>query len=330
MPSTGKPSKKRHPKRTRGQHIPAGADNVAWVDQFLSHLKTERRLSKHSVQAYRRDLLRLAQWCESRDIDRWQQFSVDDARTHAATLHQSGLSGRSIHRALSAGRTFFAWLRRENHVTQDPFVGISAPRSKKKLPSTLSIEDVEQLVEFDGEDSLAIRDRAMFELIYSSGLRLSELVAIDVDDIDREDQVLRVLGKGNKTRVVPIGSKAMAAIAAWLEVRDVDSSTAETALFTGRHGRRLGARSVQQRLRRWSMLQALPQDVHPHMLRHSFASHLLQSSGDLRAVQELLGHANIATTQVYTHLDYQHLAKVYDSAHPRARRVKTDENDHES
>jgi len=303
---------------------------VKWIDRFLSHLETERRLSEHSVQAYRRDLRRLATWCESRDIDGWPRFNVDDARTHAASLHQSGLSGRSIHRALSAGRTFFTWLRRENHVDQDPFVGISAPKSKKKLPATLSIEDVEQLVELPAEDALAIRDCAMFELIYSSGLRLSELVAVDIDDIDRQDHVLRVHGKGNKTRLVPIGSKAMVAIEAWIVARGAQSPDTEKALFTGRHGSRLGARSVQQRLQRWSTLRALPQDVHPHMLRHSFASHLLQSSGDLRAVQELLGHANIATTQIYTHLDYQHLAKVYDSAHPRARRVKSNKNDRNS
>ncbi len=293
---------------------------------FLAHLESERRLSSHSVAAYARDLNRLARWCDKRDIVDWRRFSTDDARTHAATLHQSGLSGRSVHRALSAGRTFFGWLRRERQVSRDPFAGVSAPKSAKKLPSTLTIEEITQLVEFDGNDNLAIRDRAMFELVYSSGLRLSELVAIDVGDFDRRDQMLRVLGKGNKTRLVPVGRQAIKAIEAWLKVRPELSSADEKALFTGQHGRRLGARSVQQRLRRLSLISDLPQDVHPHMLRHSFASHMLQSSGDLRAVQELLGHANIATTQIYTHLDYQHLAKVYDAAHPRARRRRNSKN----
>lgn len=297
---------------------------------FLVHLESERRLSSHSIAAYSRDLNRLAHWCQSRNIVDWQRFSADDARTHAATLHQSGLSGRSIHRALSAGRTFFGWLRREQRVQQDPFSSISAPKSAKKLPSTLTIEEVTQLVEFDADDSLTIRDCAMFELVYSSGLRLSELVAVDVEDFDSDDQMLRVLGKGNKTRLVPVGRQARKAIKAWLKVRPELSSAGETALFTGQHGRRLGSRGVQRRLQRLSKICALPQDVHPHMLRHSFASHLLQSSGDLRAVQELLGHANIATTQIYTHLDYQHLAKVYDASHPRARRRRNSKNSSKS
>lgn len=300
------------------------------VSRFLVHLESERRLSAHSVAAYARDLKRLTIWCQSRKIKAWQHFNSDDARTHAAVLRQSGLSGRSIHRALSVGRTFFTWLRREQLVEHEPFAGVSAPKSSSKLPETLTIEEVEQLVEHGADDKLAFRDRAMFELVYSSGLRLSELVAVNLEDLEDQEQILRVLGKGSKTRLVPVGRQALSAIADWLKIRPDLAVAGENALFVGRHGRRLSPRAVQKRLKRLSVLSSLPQDVHPHMLRHSFASHLLQSSGDLRAVQELLGHANIATTQIYTHLDYQHLAKVYDASHPRAKRQSKAKNSNKS
>ena len=303
---------------------------AAAIDGFLVHLTNERRLSAHSVAAYARDLRRLARWCGERRIGDWASFSIDDARSHAAYLHETGLSGRSIHRALSAGRTFFAWQRREHNLDHDPFAGVTAPKTQKKLPNTLTIEDVSRLVDSDDDDELAIRDRAMFELIYSSGLRLSELVAVDISDLDFGDAMLSVVGKGNKTRLVPVGRLAVNALLAWLRVRERLTSEPSGAMFVGRHGNRLGPRSVQKRLKRLSTIRELETDVNPHMLRHSFASHMLQSSGDLRAVQELLGHANISTTEVYTHLDYQHLAKVYDSAHPRARRRRGPKNDKNS
>ncbi len=197
-----------------------------------------------------------------------------------------------------------------------------APRSERRLPDTLNVDDIARLLGGSATDALAVRDLAMLELMYSSGLRLAELVSLDLADIDCAGGMVRVTGKGNKTRVVPIGAKALAALGAWLKLRPGQLAEDETAVFTGRQGRRLGRRAVQQRVRRWAQLQGIPGDVHPHTLRHSFASHLLESSGDLRAVQELLGHADISTTQIYTHLDFQHLAKVYDAAHPRARKPR--------
>lgn len=293
------------------------------VEKFLDHLRNERRLSNHTVAAYARDLDRLDAWRTQRDIRGWHKIKAPDARGFAATLHGAAMAGKSIARALSAARTFFAWLRRENKLATDPFAGVSAPRSGRKLPETLTAEQTTRLVEIEGDDFLSVRDRAILELMYSSGLRLSEVVALDLGSVDRKDATVRVLGKGAKTRVVPVGRHALEALRVWLKMRastvsdgpSVDSD----ALFTGKQGRRLGARAIQQRVRQWAVRRGLPVDVHPHMLRHSFASHMLESSGDLRAVQEMLGHADIATTQVYTHLDFQHLAKVYDKAHPRAR-----------
>lgn len=298
------------------------------VEKFLSHLVNERRLSAHTVDAYKRDLGRLNAWRTTRHAGSWKRLKAGDARAFAASLHSGGLSGRSIARALSAARSFYVWMRREKLCSSDPFAGINAPKSSKRLPETLSAEQATQLVAIEGDDFLSVRDRAIIELMYSSGLRLSELTELDLDSIDDADATVRVVGKGSKTRVVPVGRHARKAVKSWLPVRksaliDAGDTTArEKALFISARGTRLGPRAIQQRLRSWAVRGGLPQDVHPHMLRHSFASHMLESSGDLRAVQELLGHANIATTEVYTHLDFQHLSKVYDKAHPRARKRK--------
>lgn len=239
-------------------------------------------------------------------------------RRFLSTLHGGGLGGRSLARMLSAWRGFFDYLARDHGFEVNPVRGVRPPKSPKTLPDALSPDDAGRLVSVRGDDALAVRDRAILELFYSSGLRLSELAGLKCGDID--DAVVRVTGKGNKTRVVPVGSKALEALHNWLEARRQIAPEGEPALFLGRTGRPLGGRAIQQRMAHWGVKQGMPQHVHPHMLRHSFASHVLQSSGDLRAVQEMLGHANISTTQVYTHLDFQHLAKVYDAAHPRAKK----------
>ncbi len=291
-----------------------------WVESFVGHLRTERRLSPHTQAAYRRDLARLQGFAQRRGVTAWKRLGASQARLFAADLHNGGLTGRSIQRMLSAARAFFRFLVREGELKHNPFAGVSAPRSGRALPQTLTAEQVARLVEGGGDEPLAVRDRAIIELLYSSGLRLNELVTLSLGDVDFTEQTVRVLGKGGKTRVVPVGRYARQALAAWLEVRGTLAREHENALFVSRGGRRLGPRSVQQRLDRWAALQGIECRVHPHMLRHSFASHILESSSDLRGIQELLGHANIATTQVYTHLDFQQLAKVYDKAHPRARR----------
>jgi integrase/recombinase XerC len=241
-----------------------------------------------------------------------------------ATLHGRGLSGRSLARMLSAWRTFYRFLlERDRSLKDDPCAGIKAPKSQRRLPAALSPEEAARLVTIEGDDPLAKRDRALFELAYSSGLRLSELSQLDVGGCDLATGEVRVMGKGSKERVVPVGAAAREAIAAWLVLRAARAPADETAMFVGKQGRRISPRAIELRLAQWAIRQGLTRRVHPHMLRHSFASHVLQSSGDLRAVQEMLGHASIASTQVYTHLDFQALAKVYDAAHPRARRKKS-------
>ena len=238
-----------------------------------------------------------------------------------ATLHGRGLSGRSLARMLSAWRAFYRFLiERDRSLGDDPCAGIRPPKSPKRLPSALSPDEAARLVQIDGDDPLSLRDCALLELAYSSGLRLSELTGIDVDACDLANGEARVLGKGSKERIVPIGKAARDAIARWLPVRNAQAAAGERALFVSRRGKRLSPRAIEARLAQWAVRQGLSRHVHPHMLRHSFASHVLQSSGDLRAVQEMLGHASIASTQVYTHLDFQALAKVYDAAHPRARK----------
>ena len=291
------------------------------IDDYLEHLRSVRRASPHTLSNYRRDIIRLQGYCGQQKIEQWTDVTVHHVRAYVSQLHRVGLGGKSIQRMLSAARSFYRFLQREGALKANPFIGVPAPKSAKRLPSTLSVDQATQIVAIPTEDALGLRDRAMFELLYSSGLRLAELVSLNVQDVDMLDDLVRVTGKGAKTRIVPVGRQAHAAIKQWLHQRAQSVAQGELALFIGRNGRRLGARSVQLRLAQWATRQGMTVPVHPHMLRHSFASHLLESSGDLRAVQELLGHADISTTQIYTHLDFQHLAKVYDQAHPRARKI---------
>lgn len=302
------------------------ASEQAWLARFLDYLHSERRLSPRTLDAYRRDLDTLCAFCDAQGVTRWTDLDAHRVRAFVAARHRAGLAGRSLQRALSSVRALYRYLLREGHADHDPAADVRAPRSAKRLPTTLDVEQVGRLVSFPGDTPLDRRDRAIFELGYSSGLRLAELVGLDCDDLDLRDATVRVTGKGAKSRIVPVGRLAIEALGAWLAVRGELATPEQRALFVARGGRRLAPRSIQARLRRRAVIQGLDRAVHPHMLRHSFASHLLESSGDLRAVQELLGHADIATTQVYTHLDYQHLAKVYDAAHPRARKKRDGES----
>ena len=291
-----------------------------WIDAFLHHLQTERRLSANTCKHYQRDLAELLNWCDSAGIKHWKNLGTHQVRQYAAQCHRRGLGGRSIQRRLSALRSFYNYLLREQAVSLNPGLDVRAPKSERHLPDTLSVDDMTRLLNVNTQDTLALRDLAILELMYSSGLRLAELVALDSKDVDFSERMMRVTGKGSKTRVVPVGDKAITALRSWLKLRPQQLAVGESALFTGRYGTRLGARAIQKRIREWARKQGIPGNLHPHTLRHSFASHLLESSGDLRAVQELLGHADISTTQIYTHLNFQHLAEVYDKAHPRARK----------
>ena len=290
--------------------------NDAYLTGFLAHLRHERRLSENTAVNYARDIAALFKLAGSTPL---ADLDVHHARRFVATLHAGGLQGRSLARTLSAWRMFYRYLARDHQFAANPFQGIRAPRSVKRLPKALSPDEATQLVTLAGDEPLTIRDRAMLELFYSSGLRLSELTRLEVNDVNFSDDTVRVLGKGNKARVIPVGAFAREALHAWLRMRAEIAPAEQHALFVDLRGRSLGARTVQRRVASWATRQGLTQHVHPHMLRHSFATHVLQSSGDLRAVQEMLGHASISTTQVYTHLDYQYLAKAYDAAHPRAR-----------
>ena len=292
----------------------------AAVDAWLAVLAEQRRQSPHTVSNYRRDLCRLSELAADIPLE---QLQVHHIRRFVAQLHGRGLSGRSLARLLSAWRGFFAWLGNGDLVRANPCEGVRPPKSPRHLPNALSVDEAGRLLappEEEG-DVFAARDTAMFELFYSSGLRLAELAALDCDALDTvlHEGEIRVIGKRAKARLVPVGSRAREALATWAAMRDTVAADGETALFVGRLGKRLGHRGIQLRLERRAIQQGLPRHVHPHMLRHSFASHVLQSSGDLRAVQEMLGHSSIASTQVYTHLDFQHLAQVYDLAHPRAK-----------
>lgn len=288
---------------------------------YLSELAEQRRLSPHTVLNYRRDLEKLRQAAGDTPLD---QLLAAQVRRFVAQLHARGLSGRSLARLLSAWRGFFAWLGERGVVRNNPCADIKAPKSPRLLPKALPVDQTAKLLEPAEEDDprLESRDAAMFELFYSSGLRLAELVGLNCDALANVAEMaeIRVLGKRGKWRVVPVGSQARTALAAWGAVRQTLVQSAEPALFVSRRGQRIAPRTVQLRLAERAVRLGLPTHVHPHMLRHSFASHVLQSSGDLRAVQEMLGHSSIASTQVYTHLDFQHLAQVYDAAHPRAKR----------
>jgi integrase/recombinase XerC len=293
--------------------LPAG--NAALLDAFALYV-APRPL--HTREAYLRDVAQLFAFAGDTPVARLSRAQL---MRFIATLHGRGLSGRSLARMLSAWRAFYRFLiERDRSLAEDPCAGIKAPKSPRRLPSALSPEEAARLVTIDRDDPLSLRDRALFELAYSSGLRLSELAGMDVGGCDLATGEVRVLGKGSKERIVPVGRAARDALARWLRVRR--AAPGEPAMFIGRYGRRLSPRTIQQRLGEWAVRQGLSRHVHPHMLRHSFASHVLQSSGDLRAVQEMLGHASIASTQVYTHLDFQALAKVYDAAHPRAKRKR--------
>jgi integrase/recombinase XerC len=298
-----------------------------WIERFLSHLSLERRMSGHTVSAYGHDLAALAAFCERRAVRCWTALDNFHVRAFAAAEHAGGIAPRSIQRRLSAARSFYEYLMREGHAKNNPALEVRAPKTKKRLPATLDADQMARLLDFRADDALSARDKAVMELFYSSGLRLSELVGLDAAAVDLKDRTVRVLGKGNKTRIVPIGRHAVAALQRWFTERATIirqkpglTSAHSGPIFIGKTGRPLSVRAVQLRVGTWARRQGLTMHVHPHMFRHSFATHLLESSGDLRGVQELLGHADISTTQVYTHLDFQHLASVYDAAHPRARR----------
>lgn len=293
---------------------------AAWLPRFLSHLAVERRLSPHTDANYRRDLERFVLHCDRSKVSDWQRVKSQHVSQFAAAEFRRRASPRSIQRRLSAIRSFFNYLLREGAVAGNPATGVQAPKAQKLLPKTLDVDLMARLLAFRTDTGLSVRDKAIMELFYSSGLRLAELVGLNLGDIDLADRTARVRGKGDKTRVVPVGRYAIEAISRWLKERPALAPSDERALFVGNRGERLRHRAVQKRVAGWAKRQGLGVHVHPHLFRHSFASHLLESSHDLRGVQELLGHANLATTQIYTHLDFQHLAKIYDATHPRARR----------
>ena len=287
---------------------------------FERNLRFERRMSAHTVAAYIGDLERFAEFVQRSGTTGWHDVTATLVQRFVAVRHRQGIGPRSLQRTLSAIRAFFRYGLDRGVFSGNPAAGVRAPRAPAKLPELLEVDRVGALLDFDPEDLLALRDRAMLELFYSCGLRLSELVGLDLKDLDLRDAMVEVTGKGGKGRRLPVGRYAIDALNAWLARRRELASPGEKALFVSRLGRRISRRSVAARLDEWVRRRGLGGKVHPHMLRHSFASHLLESSGDLRAVQELLGHSDISTTQVYTHLDFQHLAKVYDRSHPRARR----------
>jgi len=292
-----------------------------WLNRFLGHLRHERRLSPHTLSNYARDLERIRAWCMGQQIKTWGQLDAHRIRFYAAQRHRGGIKGKSIQRELSSLRSLFNYLLREGEVDSNPVQGIRPPKVQRRLPPTMDADQLSQLLDaVPGENPLELRDHAMMELFYSSGLRLAELVALDCRDMTGEPGTLEVTGKGAKTRRVPVGRKAIQAIRHWLDVREAVAAADEPALFVSRRGGRIHPRTIQARMKLWAVKQGASHHLHPHLLRHSFASHLLESSGDLRAVQELLGHADISTTQIYTHLDFQHLARVYDAAHPRAKK----------
>ena len=296
---------------------------VEMLENFLNQLRYEKRASEHTVSNYQRDLKRLIAYCVEKQLSDWTDLKQNDVRAHIAARHRQGIGSKSLQRELSATRSFYTFLLKNSLAESNPAQHVKAPKQARKLPKTLDVDQVNGLLEAGANSPLEIRDVAMFELFYSSGLRLSELNALDMADLDLSDRSLIVRsGKGGKSRVLPIGGKAVTAINNWLQKRMIMTTAENTALFVTTKGRRLGQRSIELRLAQWCKKKGLDQHIHPHMLRHSFASHLLESSQDLRAVQELLGHSNIGTTQIYTHLDFQHLAAIYDKAHPRAKKLK--------
>ena len=291
-----------------------------WIGKFIHHLEYERRLSPLTCKHYQRDLIALAGFCDEIGRERWNDLDSEDFRAFSGTSYRRGLSARSIQRRLSAARTFYRYLLREKQVKKNPVTSVPAPKHGKRLPENLDADRMARLLDIPGDTPIVDRDRAILELLYSSGLRLAELVDLNLGDVDSNDATVRVTGKGNKDRIVPVGRKALAALATWYKSRTAMANQDEPAIFVSNRGQRLSPRSVQSRVTYWAKRQGIDSKVYPHLFRHSFATHLLESSHDLRGVQELLGHANISTTQVYTHLDFQHLAQIYDKTHPRARK----------
>ena len=287
------------------------------LDLFFNYIKFEKRLSELTIKNYQHDINRLIKLNDKK----LTEINSEDIRISLSKLHASGLSGKSLSRILSSWRGCFLFLNKSQLMKYDPTSGIKAPKAKKKLPQTLSIDQVFNLINIPQTGFIDTRDKAILEFFYSSGLRLSELVNIHISDIDMSEQTLKVLGKGNKFRIVPIGRKAIEALNLWILQRNKLNKILDSELlFLNQHGKKLTARAIQYRLKFWAQKNNIPENIHPHLLRHSFASHVLQSSQDLRAVQELLGHSNISTTQIYTHLDFQHLSKIYDQAHPRSKK----------
>jgi len=299
-------------------------DPAQWqtVERYLEHLKLERRLSDHTARSYRRDLACLADFCDKHEISRFTELKSHQLRRFAALSHAGGLAPRSIQRRLSGVRSFMKYLIREGVMKSNPGADVAAPQVGRRLPGTLDADQMARLLQIEGSEPDTVRDRAMLELFYSSGLRLAELTGLDLGDVDLADGTVRVTGKGNKTRVVPVGRFARESVTAWLAIRSEFAGAGEMALFVSNRGTRISPRTVQNRVRYWAQRAGLSHRVYPHLFRHSFATHLLESSSDLRSVQEMLGHADISTTQIYTHLNFQHLAQVYDKAHPRARLKK--------
>ncbi len=292
----------------------------AHVKNFFVYLKNERGLSARTLTAYQRDLELFMQFLEAEEIDRPEQITQHHIRAFIAQRHRQGLGGKSLQRLLSAIRSLFRWMLREGLAEHNPATPVRAPKSPRHLPATMDADSIGQLLDIPCDTPLAIRDKAIMELFYSSGLRLSELATLRWEQLDLASGMVTVTGKGNRTRMVPVGRMASEALLEWRKVRGEFTSFEQPFVFVSQRGNPIATRTIQARIRYWAKRQGIPQNIYPHLLRHSFASHMLESSGDLRAVQELLGHADISTTQIYTHLDFQHLAKVYDKAHPRAKK----------
>ena len=290
------------------------------AENFFVYLENERGLSARTLQAYRRDLDQLQKFFEKEDITQPREVTQHHIRAFIAQRHREGLGGKSLQRLLSAIRSFFRWMLREGLAEHNPATPVRAPKSPRHLPATLDADTIGQLLDIPCDTPLAIRDKAIMELFYSSGLRLSELAGLRWEQVDLGSGMVTVTGKGNRSRMVPVGRVAVKAMLQWRKTSGQFASFEEPHVFVSQRGNPIAVRTIQTRIHYWAKHQGMPQNIYPHLLRHSFASHMLESSGDLRAVQELLGHADISTTQIYTHLDFQHLAKVYDKAHPRAKK----------
>ena len=298
------------------------------IQVYLSYLESVKQYSQHTLNGYKRDLQKLSKYLSDQEIDQWKLVKEHDLRTFVNSERRRGLSPRSIQRILSSCRTFFEFLLTEGQIKLSPAQNISSPKLAQLLPKAMDADLVQKLLDFKAKGMIEVRDKALAELLYSSGLRLSEICKLNMEDLDTKERTCVVSGKGNKTRIVPVGKKAIQAIRDWFMYRSElkqSKATSTNAIFLNNKGNRISPRSIQLRLERLCLMRGLP-GINPHMLRHSFASHVLESSGDLRAVQEMLGHSDIGTTQIYTKLDFQHLSKVYDKAHPRAKKGTKDEH----